>query len=127
LKEKDRDLLVTKEYNYIYEISSGVDISFMAMLAIFLNRYRIYLSNRTSLYSSKEIEPHRSSNSSRTLSSNGSVRSRGSSKSSKLSLKDVKISNISTHSNSDIENRISFPRDADNRSSYTKRISSLEF
>jgi len=135
LKEKDRDLLVTKEYNYIYEVAAGVDISFMAMLAIFLNRYRILLAEQTSIYSSKEVDPHRrsSSNSSR----NNSSRSRSSNdsmKSGKLSLKDVKVSNISTDSNSDIgirEDHLSFPKAADNKSAtagsiHSKRTS-IEF
>jgi len=127
LKDKDRDLLVTKEYNYIYEVAAGVDISFMAMLAIFLNRYRIYLAEKTTIYTSKEVDPYH-----RSTSSSDSVRSRNSnksSKSSKLSLKDVKISNISTHTSSDIDSCYSFPRDADNKSSpslHSKRISSIE-
>lgn len=111
----------------------------MAMLAIFLNRYRICLAEQTSIYTSKEVEPHRrsSNNSSRNnyFSHNNSSRSRSSNdsmKSGKLSLKDVKISNISTNSNSDIgmrEGHYSFPKAADNKSSASvhSKTPSLEF
>jgi len=106
---KEKNLQVTKEYNYIYEISAGVDISFMAMLAIYLNRYRIFLAEKTSLYSTKEIQPNRSShNSSR---SSESVRSASSKKS-------LKIKRIQAHNHSDIgdKDHLSLPQAADNRS-----------
>ncbi|ORX61084.1 hypothetical protein BCR36DRAFT_408065 [Piromyces finnis] len=107
---KDKKLQVTKEYNYIYEISAGVDISFMSMLAIYLNRYRIYLAEKTSLYSVKEVQPNRSShNSSR---SNESVRSTNSKRS-------MKIKRIQKSTHSDIgmqDNHLSLPQAADNRS-----------
>jgi len=106
---KEKNLEVTKEYNYIYEISAGVDISFMAMLAIYLNRYRVFLAEKTSLYSSREFQPMRRSNNSN---------SSGNSRNSRRSYKDVKIKHImSGSSHSDIqEGHLTFPQAADNRS-----------
>ncbi|ORX79416.1 hypothetical protein BCR32DRAFT_281421 [Anaeromyces robustus] len=122
---KEKNLQVTKEYNYIYEISAGVDISFMAMLAIFLNRYRIFLSENTSLYDRKEVQPRRRVNTSGSSVSNANTNDSIRSKSSKLSVKDIKLSHFSNNTNSDIgrDPYFSFPQAADNKSSLSSNHS----
>jgi len=103
---KEKGLQVTKEYNYVYEIAPGVDMSFMAMLAIYLNRYRLYLADNTALYSDREVLPPRrsSNNSDSTTDSSRSKRS-------------LKIKHIPSNNKSDIEihDSLSLPQ-ADNKS-----------
>lgn len=105
---KEKGLQVTKEYNYVYEIAPGVDMSFMAMLAIYLNRYRLYLADNTALYSDREVLPPRrsSNNSDSTTDSNRSKSNRS-----------LKIKHIPSNNQSDIEinENLSLPQ-ADNKS-----------
>ena len=104
---KEKGLQVTKEYNFVYEIAPGVDLSFMAMLAIYLNRYRIYLADNTGIYKDKDVlPPKRSSNNSQSTDSSKSKSNRS-----------IKIKKFPHNERSGVEvhESISLPQ-ADNKS-----------